>query len=80
MTQLKMFLVGCLSVVFITTIVNIIFRKNPKRADTVIDYIMFFLLAVLLSYAIAVTDWLPVEEQLSKDLNDYRETQRNVWK
>ncbi len=80
MEQLRMFLFGCIAVCIITFLVNIIFKKNPIKADKVIDYIMFSILAVLLSYAIAVTDWVPVEEKLSKDLKDYRETQRNVWK
>lgn len=80
MIQLRMFLIGCLTVCIITLVVNYIFKKDPIKADKVIDYIMFGILVLLLSYAIAVTDWVPVEEKLSKDLKDYRETQRNVWK
>ena len=80
MIQLKMFFTGCVMVCIITMVVNVIFKKKPQKADKVIDYILFSLLAVLLSYAISVTDWAPVEEKLSKDLKDYRETQRNMWK
>ena len=80
MTQLRFFFIGCVAVCIITFLVNIILKKNPVKADKVIDYIMFGILALLLSYAIAITDWVPVEEKLSKDLKDYRETQRNVWK
>ena len=80
MTQLKMFLTGCVLVCITTLVVNVILRKHPLKADKVIDYIMFFVLTVLLTYAIAVTNWQPVEEKLSKDLKDYRETQQNVWK
>ena len=79
MIQFKMFLLGCLVVSVITAVVNVLFRKNPRKADKVINYIMFLLLAVLLQLAIRATDWMPVEEKLSKDLKDYRETQRNVW-
>ncbi len=80
MTQFKMFLVGCLLVCITTLAVNVILKKHPHKADKVIDYIMFIVLASLLSYAIAITNWEPVEEKLSKDLKDYRETQQNVWK
>ena len=80
MTQLRMFLLGCVAVCIITFVVNIILKKDPHKADKVIDYVLFGILAILLSYAIAITDWMPVEEKLSKDLKDYRETQRNVWK
>ena len=79
MTRLKMFLIGCVIVCIITLVVNVILKNNPKKADKVINYIIFFLLASLLSYGIVVTDWKPVEEKLSKDLKEYRETQRNVW-
>ncbi len=79
MTRLKMFLIGCVIVCIITLVVNVILKNNPKKADTVINYIIFFLLASLLSYGIVITDWKPVEEKLSKDLKEYRETQRNVW-
>ena len=80
MIRLQMFLTGCVLVCIITFVVNIILKKNPIKADKILDYILFSILAVLLSYAIAVTDWSPVEEKLSKDLKDYRETQKNVWK
>ena len=79
MIRLKMFLIGCVIVCVITLVVNVILRKNPKKADIVINYIIFILLASLLSYGIVATDWKPVEEKLSKDLEEYQETQRNVW-
>ena len=79
MIQLKMFFTGCVLVCIITFVVNLILKKQPEKADKVIDYIMFSILAGLLSYAIAITDWAPVEEKLSKDLKDYRDTQRNMW-
>ena len=75
-----MFFIGCVLVCIITMVVNVILKKKPEKADKVIDYILFSILTVLLSYAIVVTDWEPVEEKLSKDLKDYRETQRNMWK
>ncbi len=80
MIQLKMFLTGCVAVSLITMVVNVILKKHPNRADKVIDYIIFFVLGALLSYAIIATDWTPVEEKLSKDLKEYRDTQRNIWK
>ena len=80
MIRLKMFFIGCVLVCVITMVVNVILKKKPEKADKVIDYILFSILTVLLSYAIVVTDWEPVEEKLSKDLKDYRETQRNMWK
>ena len=79
MIQLKMFFTGCVIVCIITFVVNAILKKKPELADKVIDYIMFSILTVLISYAIAVTDWAPVEEKLSKDLKEYQETQRNMW-
>ena len=80
MIMLEMFLLGCLVVGIITVAVNMLFKKNPKKADEVINYIMFFMLLLLLSFAIKSTDWDPVEEKLSGDLNEYREAQRNAWK
>ncbi len=80
MTQINAFLLGCSAVVIVSLVVNIIFSKQPKKADVVIDYVMGIALVVLLGYAIAITDWMPVEERLSKDLKDYRETQKNVWR
>ena len=80
MIRLKMFFIGCVLVCVITMVVNVIFKKKPEKADKVIDYILFSILTVLLSYAIVITDWEPVEEKLSKDLKEYRETQRNMWK
>ena len=80
MNQINSFLLGCSAVVVVSLVVNIIFKQHPKKADLVIDYITFTALAVLLSYAIAVTDWEPVEERLSKDVRDYRETQKNIWR
>ena len=80
MIQFKMFLLGCLIVSVITVTVNTLFRKNPKKADQVINFIMIFLMVVFLGFAIKATDWSPVEEKLSGDLNEYREAQRNAWK
>ena len=75
----KMFLLGCLVVGIITVVVNMLFRNNPKKADQVINYIMILLLVLLLSFAITRTDWNPVEEKLSGDLEEYQEGQRNAW-
>ncbi len=80
MAQFKMFLTGCVLVCITTLVINLILRKQPQKADKVIDYIMYVVITGLLTYAIAVTDWTPVEEKLSEDLKDYRETQKNVWK
>ena len=80
MTQFKSFLIGCVIVCVITLAVNAILKKQPEKADKLINYILFAILGVLISYAIVITDWEPVEEKLSKDLKDYRDTQRNVWK
>ena len=80
MIRLKMFFIGCVLVCVITMVVNVVLKKKPEKADKVIDYILFSILTVLLSYAIVITDWEPVEEKLSKDLKEYRETQRNMWK
>ncbi len=74
-----MFLLGCLVVGIITVVVNMLFRNNPKKADQVINYIMILLLVLLLSFAITRTDWNPVEEKLSGDLEEYQEGQRNAW-
>ncbi len=71
---------GCVLVCITTFVVNAVLRKHPQKADKVIDYIMYVVISALLTYAISVTDWAPVEEKLSKDLKDYRETQQNVWK
>ena len=79
MTPFGMFLVGCSVVSIITVVVNMLFKKNPKKADQVINYIMFFLLLLLLSFAIKAMDWNPVEEKLSGNLNEYKEAQRNAW-
>ena len=80
MIRLQMFLYGCVLVCVITFVVNLILKKNPHKADKVLDYIFYSILTALIGYAIAITDWDPVEEKLSKDLKDYRETQRNVWR
>ena len=79
MMLFKMFLLGCLVVGIITVVVNMLFRNNPKKADQVINYIMILLLVLLLSFAITRTDWNPVEEKLSGDLDEYQEGQRNAW-
>ena len=75
-----MFLVGCVAVSIITVLVNVLLKKHPKKADHVINYIMYLVLAALLTYATSFTDWLPVEEKLSEQIEEYRETQRNIWK
>ena len=79
MTQFGMFLVGCSVVSVITVVVNMLLKKNPEKADQIINYIMIFLLLLFMGLAIKSTDWLPVEEKLSDDLNEYKEAQRNAW-
>ena len=80
MNQLSSFLLGCSAVVVVSLVVNVIFKKQPKKADLVIDYVLGITLAVLLGYGIVITDWQVAEERLSKDLKDYRETQKNIWR
>ena len=75
-----MFLSGCVITCFITLLVNGVLKKRPRKADTLIDYIMISLLVILVSYAISITTWEPVEQKLSKELKEYRDTQKNVWR
>ncbi len=80
MESYKMFLTGCVITCIITLVVNVVFKKRPKMADKVIDYIMFSILAILIGYAISITEWDPVEKKLSKELKEYRDTQKNFWR
>ena len=79
MATYHMFLFGCCAVCAVTMVVNVLLKGQPKKADMVVDYIFFISMFVMISYAITVTDWLPVEQKLSKDLNDLNETHRRVW-
>ncbi len=74
-----MFLYGGLITCLITLLVNVLFKKQPKTADRVIDYIVLSLMVILLTYAVSITDWDPVEKKLSKELQEYRDIQKNVW-
>ncbi|MEN1784705.1 MAG: hypothetical protein AAGF77_06140 [Bacteroidota bacterium] len=74
------FLWGGMIICTITLFINAIFKKRPQMADKVIDYVVFALLAVLIGYAISQTTWGPIEKKLSKELQEYRETQRNSWR
>ncbi len=74
------FLYGCVIIALITLLANLLFKKRPQMADKVIDYVTLTLLAVLIGYAITQTVWEPIEKKLSKELEEYRETQKNVWR
>lgn len=80
METYKMFLYGGLITCLITLLVNALFKKRPKTADRVIDYVVFSLMVILLTYAVSITEWDPVEKKLSKELKEYRDTQKNLWR
>ncbi|MEM1336273.1 MAG: hypothetical protein AAF717_02120 [Bacteroidota bacterium] len=80
MEPYKAFLFGCVSTCLLTLLVNLVFKKQPQKADVVIDYLMFSSMAILIGYAISVTKWDPVEKKLSKELKEYRDTQKNFWR
>lgn len=79
MSQLKMFISGALIVCLVTLVVTLINKNKPQKADKQIDYVMFSILTLLLIYSIMITDWLPVKEKLSEDIELYQEAQRNAW-
>lgn len=74
------FLYGCVIIALITLLANLLFKKRPQIADKVIDYVTLSLLVVLIGYAITQTVWEPIENKLSKELEEYRETQKNAWR
>ncbi|PRX57701.1 hypothetical protein CLV81_1711 [Flagellimonas meridianipacifica] len=74
------YFIGFLIVMLITFSVTALLRKRPELIDSVIDYIVFPLIAILFFYACFTTDWNVVKKRLSKDLREYRETQQNILK
>lgn len=76
----KTYLMGVFVVMSVTFTVTIIFKKRPEQVDTVIDRILFPVMALLFFYACFTTDWSIVKKRLSKDIGEYRETQQNLWK
>ena len=80
MERLRMFLTGCAIVCLFTPVINKLFEQNPHKADRIIHITAFALLFVLCFYASLKTNWEVVEKRLEKDVRDYRNTQRNIWK
>ena len=80
MEPYKMYLTGCLITCAVTLVANLLFKKSPKKADKIVDIVMFPLLLILIGYAISLTNWAPIEKKLSKELKEYRETQKNIWR
>ena len=80
MEPYKMYLTGCLITFVVTLVANLMFKSTPHIADKMVDLIIFPLLVVLIAYAISITHWKPIEKKLSKDLKEYRDTQKNIWR